>query len=163
MSRDLRYACTYIFGAVCPARDTGVALILPYADTKAMNLHLKEISAQVPDTSHAVIIIDGAGWHKDGGRLKVPPNITLLRLPAYSPELNAQKNIWSYLRQNDLAGRIFDTYDEIVNACCTAWNNLLASTGVITSIASRDWFCLPRVISWGFWYYFNPLPLPAAA
>src|ERR1019366_5152675 len=87
MTRDLRYECTYIFGAVCPARDTGVALVLPYADTKAMNMHLKEISAHVSDTSHAVIIIDGAGWHKEGGRLKIPPNITLLRLPPYSPEL----------------------------------------------------------------------------
>ncbi len=93
-----------------------------------MNLHLKEISAHISDTSHAVIIIDGAGWHKEGGRLMVPPNITLLRLPAYYPELNAQENIWGYLRQNYLAGRIFHTYDEIVDACCSAWNNLLSST-----------------------------------
>ena len=28
---DQRYANAYVFGAVCPARDTGAALVLPYA------------------------------------------------------------------------------------------------------------------------------------
>jgi transposase len=139
MRRDQRHINAYIFGAVCPGRDVGVALVLPDADTDAMNLHLQEISRHVPADVHAVIIIDGAGWHI-AGRLIVPENISLLRLPPYSPELNAQENIWEYLRQNFLAGRIFDTYDEIVDACCGAWNALTSETGRITSIASRDWF-----------------------
>lgn len=142
MPLDLRYECTYIFGAVCPARDTGIALVLPDADTKAMNLHLKAISLHVQKDAHAVVITDGAGWHKEGGRLIVPENITLLRLPSYSPELNAQENIWEYLRQNYLAGRIFDTYDDIVDACCNAWNALTELPGRIKSIASRDWLSL---------------------
>lgn len=101
----------YLFGAVCPARDTGVALVLPEANTGAMNLHLAELAKAIPQNTHAVIIIDGAGWHQTGGRLIVPGNLSLLFLPPYSPELNAQENIWQYLRQNFLAGRLFDTYD----------------------------------------------------
>jgi hypothetical protein len=139
MTRDLRHENAYIFGAVCPARDTGVALVLPEANTAAMNLHLAEIARAIPPNTHAVVIIDGAGWHQTGGRLVVPHNLSLLFLPPYSPELNAQENIWQYLRQNFLAGRIFDTYDAIVDACCTAWNALISETGRITSIASRDW------------------------
>lgn len=138
MKRDQRYACAYIFGAVCPARDTGVALVLPDADTDAMNLHLAEISRHVAKDAHAVLLIDGAGWHISGD-LVVPENITLLKLPAYSPELNAQENIWQYLRQNYLAGRIFKDYDDIVDASCKAWNALLATAGQIKSIAHRDW------------------------
>ena len=80
-----------------------------------MNLHLVAISKEIAPQAHAVIIIDGAGWHKSQD-LKVPDNISLLRLPPYSPELNAQENIWEYLRQNFLAGRVFDTYDAIVSA-----------------------------------------------
>ena len=116
MPRDQRYACAYIFGAVCPARDTGVALVLPDADTTAMNLHLAEVSRHVAKDAHAVLLIDGAGWHI-ADALAVPDNITLLRLPTYSPELNAQDNIWKYLRQNYLAGRIFMEYDDIVDGC----------------------------------------------
>ena len=138
MHRDQRHTNAYIFGAVCPARDCGAALVLPYANTHAMNLHLKEISKNVATGAHAVIIIDGAGWHV-ARHLRVPDNISLLRLPPYSPELNAQENIWQYLRQNYLAGRIFDTYAQIVRACCSAWHALISEAGRIASIASRPW------------------------
>jgi transposase len=138
MRCDQRHTNAYIFGAVCPARDAGVALVLPDVNTEAMNRHLSEISRNVQTGAHAVIIIDGAGWHK-ANDLVIPANISLLPLPPYSPELNAQENIWQYLRQNFLAGRIFETYDDIVDACCKAWNALTAETGRIQSIATRDW------------------------
>jgi DDE superfamily endonuclease len=60
-----------------------------------MNLHLQEISTQVTQGAHAVITLDGAGWHQQGNKLKVPNNISLLPLPPYSPELNPQENIGS--------------------------------------------------------------------
>ena len=138
MRRDQRHTNAYIFGAVCPARDKGVALVLPDSDTHAMNLHLAAVSKHVTSGAHAVIIVDGAGWHI-ADELIVPYNISLLFLPPYSPELNAQENIWEYLRQNFLAGRVFETYDDIVDACCNAWNALTAEAGRITSIASRTW------------------------
>ena len=138
MERDQRHTSAYIFGAVCPARDKGAALVMPEANTEAMELHLKEISKAVSEGAHAVIIIDGAGWHTTNA-LKVPENMSLLPLPPYSPELNPQENIWQYLRQNYLAGRIFKDYNAIVDAACNAWNALTNETGRITSIASRDW------------------------
>jgi hypothetical protein len=82
--RDQRYSWAYLFGAICPARGTGTALVLPVANTDMMNLHLDEISACVAPDAHAVLVIDGAGWHQPGRRLKVPQNITLLHLPPLS-------------------------------------------------------------------------------
>lgn len=104
-----------------------------------MNLHLLEISRRVSPGAHAVVTMDGAGWHREGKRLKVPDNVSLIRLPPYSPELNPQENVWQYLRQNYLANRVFDTYDAIVEACCDAWNKLIAQPQRITSIATRQW------------------------
>jgi transposase len=72
-----------------------------------------------------------------GDKLNVPDNISLPKLPAYSPELNPVENIWQYLRQNQLSNRVFDCYDAIVDACCDAWNALTAEPGRIQSIASR--------------------------
>jgi hypothetical protein len=90
--RDTRYEWAYIFGAVCPERATGAALILPFADTEAMNLHLAEIARTVAPGAHAVLVLDGAGWH--GGKdLAVPDNISLLTLPPYAPELNPVENV----------------------------------------------------------------------
>ena len=141
--RDQRYDWAYLFGAVCPARDVGAALVLPVADGEAMNLHLAEIGRNVAPGSHAVVLLDGAGWHQAGGKLKVPSNISLLKLPAYSPELNPVENIWQYLRQNRLSNRVFDNYDTIVDACCEAWIALTAEPGRIRSIATRVWASVP--------------------
>jgi transposase len=104
-----------------------------------MNLQLREISTQVATGSHSVIVLDGAGWHQQGRRLRIPDNISLLKLPPYSPELDPQENIWQFLRQNYLANRVHASYRAIVDACCEAWNALIADPAGITSIASRDW------------------------
>ena len=113
--------------------------MLPDANTEGMNLHLAEISRHVAHDAHAILLLDGAGWHRTGGRLRLPDNVSLLPLPSYSPELNPVENIWQFLRQNQLSNRVFDTYSTIVDACCEAWNALTATPDRITSIATRQW------------------------
>jgi transposase len=100
-------------------------LVLPYANAQAMNLHLEEISCQVTQGSHAVLLLDGAGWHQTGGKLRVPKNVSLLPLPPNSPELNPVETIWQFLRQNHLSNRVFKNYNDILDACCAAWNALV--------------------------------------
>lgn len=46
------------------------AWVLPHANTNAMNLHLVEIGRHVASGAHAVVILDGAGWHRTDGRLR---------------------------------------------------------------------------------------------
>ncbi len=134
---DQRFESAYIFGAVCPQRDEGAALVMPRANAEAMQKHLDEISRNVAAGAHAVVLMDGAGWHK--ADLDIPANLTPVILPPYSPELNPQENIWQYLRENYLSNLVFDSYDAIVDKCCEAWNKLIAETGRITSIATRQW------------------------
>jgi transposase len=112
---------------------------MPQVSAAAMSLHLAEISTQVAQGAHALLMLDGAGWHQTGGRLRVPDNITLLPLPPYAPELNPTENIWQYLRANLLSFQIWDTYDTIRDACCDAWNAFLADPALIRSVTTRDW------------------------
>ena len=139
--RDTRYEWAYIFGAVCPRRGTGAGLVLPRADTEAMSLHLAEIAGMVAPGAHAVLVLDGAGWHR-GDDLVVPPNLTLMKLPPYAPELNAAENVWEYLRKNKLASRLYADYRAIVDACCQAWNDFLADPALVTSVTRRAWACV---------------------
>jgi hypothetical protein len=139
MVRDNRHDSAYIFGAICPQRGVGAAMLLPAANTQMMNLHLAEISTQVAPGAIAVLVCDGAGWHQTGGALVVPANIVLLHLPPYSPELNPMENVWNYLRQNKLSALVWNTYDEILDACQAAWNWLIANPARITSIGARPW------------------------
>ena len=60
-------------------------------------------------------------------------------LPPYSPELNAIEKVWQYLRDRYLSGRLFSGIEAIVEACCTAWNSLIAETGRIRSLTDFEW------------------------
>ena len=66
-------------------------------------------------------------------------NIGPLLLPPYAPELNPVENVWQYLRQTRLSNRVFESYGDIVDAACAAWNRLIAMPKKITSIGTRKW------------------------
>jgi hypothetical protein len=137
-AHDQRTQSTYLFGAVCPDRGAGAALVLPACNCEAMQLHLDEIATKVALGAHAIILLDQAGWH-GAKALVVPNNISLVPLPPRAPELNGQENIWQFMRQNWLSNRIFKSFDDIVNHCCYAWNTLIDQPWKIMSIARRDW------------------------
>ncbi len=63
---DQRYTNAYLFGAICPRWGKGAALMLPFANTHAMQMHLDEISCNVAAKAHGVVLMDRAGWHSTG-------------------------------------------------------------------------------------------------
>lgn len=103
-----------------------------------MQWHLDEISSQVSPGAHAVLILDQAGWHTTD-KLNIPPNISLLPLPPRSSELNPVENIWQFMRENWLSNRIFQSYKQIIDICCEAWNKLIDQPWIIMSIGRRQW------------------------
>jgi transposase len=133
---DRRYEWAYIFAAVEPATGAGVALVLPEATTAAMSLFLATFAAGLPGDVHAALVLDGAGRHGSRG-LVVPPNVTLVPPPPYSPELNPVERVWLHLREHLLSHRLLDGYDAIVEACCEAWNAL--SPDRIRSLTAFPW------------------------
>ncbi|MGA9042325.1 MAG: IS630 family transposase [Terriglobales bacterium] len=136
--KDQRTASAYIFGAICPTLGKAAGLVLPFCNTEAMELHLQEIALAVEPGAHAVLFVDQAGWHVTA-KLEVPENMTLVPLPAKSPELNPVENIWQYMRDNWLSNRIFSSYEDIVDHCCFNWNKLVDRPWLIMAIGIRDW------------------------
>ena len=136
--RDHRYGYCYLFSAACPARGVGAGHVCDRANTEEMNRHLAEIAAKVQPGGHAIVILDGAGWHRSKA-LEIPPELSLLRLPPYSPELNSMENVFDYLKSNFLANRLFPTVEDARNAVLQAWTYFSEQPALITSIMSRDW------------------------
>jgi hypothetical protein len=137
--RQQGFASAHLFGAVCPERGEGVALVLPELSTAAMNAFLAEIGRAVPVGTHAALVLDGAGWHVSEN-LTVPANLTLVPLPPYSPELNPVERIWEYLRDRWLSHRVLaGGYEAVVDAACAAWNALLAEPGRLRSLTNFPW------------------------
>jgi transposase len=78
--------------------------------------------------------MDRAGWHCAGG-LVIPPNLTPIFLPPYSPELNSIERLWLYLKERFLSHRLWDDYDAI----CKAWQRVTSDAGRIKSLCSMEW------------------------
>lgn len=136
--REQRYASVQLFGAVCPERGTGVALVLPEVSTAAMNLFLAELAQVVPSGTHAVVVLDRAGWHLSAD-LAAPANLTIAHLPAYSPELNPIEKVWQYLRDRHLSHRVLAGYPAVLAAACQAWNAVRAEPDRLRSLAAFSW------------------------
>ncbi len=133
MSTDKRFKSVYIYGAIQPGTDDAFALVLPRADTMMMRLYLGTFAQSLPPNVHVVLVLDKAGWHVTG-RLKPPNNITLVHLPAYSPELNPVERLWLYRKERFLSHRIFGDQHAIVDACAKAWNERKVEAGRIAML-----------------------------
>jgi len=59
--RGHRYTSDHLFGAVCPERGIGAAVVLPHVNVDAMTIHLAEISRNVNEGAHAALVLDQAG------------------------------------------------------------------------------------------------------
>ena len=133
---EMKAILTYIRHISAPER-VGQSLVgrgtppLPLPDRAADPVRGAVVYADTCAACH------GAGWHQPSARLTVPGSITLLPLPPYASELNPVENIWGFLRGNHLSITVWNNYDAIVDACCDAWNKLVAEPGRIASIAKR--------------------------
>lgn len=96
--------------------------------------YLQTISQAVPIGRHAVVVMDGAVWHKQSYSL---PNLSIMKLPPYSPELNPIEQVWQYIKQHWLSNRCFDSYEAIVDATCQAWCSFAEQVATIKSFTAR--------------------------
>ena len=132
---DKRFESLYLFAACRPGTDQAFALALPEATTTAMGLFLAAFAERLEPGTHAVLVLGRAGWH-GSGRLVVPETVTLLPLPAYSPELDPVERVRLHLRERFLSHRVLDGYTAVLDAACDAWNALVAETGRLASLAA---------------------------
>ncbi len=128
----------YLFGAACPASGAAVAWIMPTSDTVCMNLHLRDLGRSVAADVQVVLVLDNAGWHVSQG-LRVPPNITLVPLPAYAPELNAMEPAWLFLKSHYLANRVYADHDALYAAAGEAWNQFTRAPERVRSVCRAPW------------------------
>ncbi|VVM20087.1 Mobile element protein, partial [uncultured Gammaproteobacteria bacterium] len=129
---------TDIFGAVCPAKDKALGLMLPVANTAGMIEHLRLISQATAKDRQALVIVDRAGWHMTKA-IRCFSNVTLLPLPPYSPELNPVEQLWQQIKQRFLSNTTFQNYDDVIERSCQAWNEILSEDGFIKNLCSREW------------------------
>ncbi len=140
--KQQQYLSTYLYGAACAATTQSFGLVLPMADTSAMNIFLQQLSTQIQAGKHVALVLDNAGWHT-ANKLLIPKNITLIPLPPYSPELNAMEQVWEWIKKHHLSNQCYENYEAIVEKVCHAWNDFSNNKKLVKSLCSRKWLFLP--------------------
>ena len=139
--KQQQFEYAYLFGSICVTNGKSEAMIMPYVNKDIMHSHLEQISTSTVEGRYAVVIMDGAGWHTEDIDTEFD-NLSCMKLPPYSPELNPIEQVWSWLRQHHLANRCFNGYEDIVNCICIAWNDFVSDVKRVKKIGTRDWMNL---------------------
>jgi transposase len=127
-----------VLTAVCAASGVAVGLVMPELNTAVVNLFLEEFSRQLAPGVHAVLMWDNAGYHVGGG-LVVPPNVSLIGLLPYSPELNPVENLWHYLRSHHWSHRVYMDYEALRDAAVAAWRAVCLDPEKIRTICAAPY------------------------
>ena len=98
------YEWTYLYAALDPATGESFCLYLPGMDGGCFEAFLGELSEAYPD-HHLLVVLDGAPSHRSE-RIAHPDNVSLLGLPAYSPELDPVER-WFQEFRRELSNRTF--------------------------------------------------------
>lgn len=110
---------TYAYGAFSPLDGVCDLLILPSMTLESMNIFLEELSNRHKDEL-ILLFCDKAPNHSIKG-LKIPGNIIVFKIPAYSPELNPSENMWDEIREKFFSNYAFNSMDavekQLIEAC----------------------------------------------
>ena len=138
--KQTQYDWIYLFGTVNPLTGDSVGMLAPTVNTGLMSEYLRMLSQHVGPDVQVVLVLDNAGWHR-AKDLRVPDNITLWFLPAYSPELNPIERLWAWLKSHSLSNRVYADYDALLAAGGDAWNRLTPDR--IQTVCHASW--MPRM------------------
>ena len=128
---------TYAYAAVSVLDVQLDALTLPHVNGLCMQIFLDEVASRHPD-ERLLMVLDGAGWHQSES-LQLPPNLRLLELPPYSPELNPVEHLWDDLREKSFCNQVFDSIDTLENHLAVALRDMELDHRRIHSIVAWPW------------------------
>jgi transposase len=136
--RQTDYEYLWVLGTVCPETGQAEGLLSPRLNTDVINVFLREFSATLSAEEHAVMLWDGAGFHTSK-RLCTPEHVTLLQLPAYSPELNPIENLWHYLKSHYWSNHAHANYEALELAAINAWRHAVLNPELMKTVCTAPY------------------------
>ncbi|MEO7150874.1 MAG: IS630 family transposase [Burkholderiaceae bacterium] len=133
----------YAFAAVSPHDGVMDSLVLPWVSAETMSMFLGEIAERHGD-EFVVMVMDQAGWHI-AGDLVVPPNMRVVLLPPYSPELNPAEHIWEAVREDCFANTVFADLDAVEGTLSAGLLALESNPQRVQQMAGFNWITSIRL------------------
>ena len=102
-----------------------------------MEIFLKELSKSYPD-HHLLVVLDGAPSHRSE-KIDHPENVSLLELPAYSPELDPAERWFQEFRRK-LSNRTFESVALLQEALTRALVPYRKNRALLKRLTGYSWW-----------------------
>jgi len=132
-----RYQWGYTYGALEVCGDGTEFLHTDGVSLEASLCFLEQIGRRVPEAMH-IVIEDGAGFHQAEGALELPANVRVIRLPAYSPELNPVEKLWDVVK-NRIGNRVWEDLEELTAAINTVLAEYWTTPAKVRALIGQGW------------------------
>jgi transposase len=136
--RQTEYQYLWVTASVCPETGYAEGLLSPKMNTATINRFLALFSASIPSGEQAVMVWAGAGFHTSKS-LRMPENITPVRLPPYSPELNPIENLWHHLKSHFWSNRSYQGAEDLERAALAAWQAAVLDESLMKTVCSAPY------------------------
>jgi transposase len=122
---DERYEWLWLCAAVHPRTGRVFWLILPRLDADCLQRFLDAFATEHASEGKRLLLVwDGAPAHR-ATTLQVPENISLINVPAYTPELNPSERVWPLVKEG-VANQSHSSLDELEQKVCSRCQKIKA-------------------------------------
>ena len=112
-------------------------LVLPHLSAEMMQLFLDEFAAaHAPAGKRLVLVVDGASAHR-AKSLRVPERLTLVRLPAYTPELSPAERLWPLVKEG-VANRTHESLAALEETACGRCQRITSEQ--VSALTNYHWW-----------------------
>jgi transposase len=115
-----------------------VSLPARHGDRLCLEAFLEHLGEAYAD-HHLVVVLDGAPSHRSEG-IASPENVSLLRLPRYSPELNPVERWFQEEFRRVLSNRVFETVELLQEALSEALAPYWRDPSRLRSLTGYAWW-----------------------
>jgi transposase len=131
------YEWTYLYSAVEPSSGESFCMYLPKADGRCFEVFLEELEKAYSD-HHLLIVVDNAPSHTSK-QIGHPENVSLLALPAYSPELNPVER-WFLEFRRELSNKTFETIEVLQEALTKTLETYWRDPALLQRLTGYSWW-----------------------
>jgi len=138
ITRQIKYEWEYLYGALAAVSGEAHFAHLPGVSLEWDQSYLENLAAGDPGAIH-VLVRDQAGFHLRDGDPRLPPQVRLIDLPPYSPELNPCEQLWDIVK-DETCNHVFANVGELRARMKAPLRRYWEDTKSVLRLIGRDWF-----------------------
>lgn len=132
-----RYEWSWLYAAVEPKSGESFCSYMSHVDGECLQALLRELGEAYPE-EHLVVVMDNAPSHRSGA-IALPENMSLLKLPSYSPELNPVER-WFLEFRRSLSNRMFESVEALQQALTRVLQPSWAEPALLKRLTGYSWW-----------------------